>query len=574
MLKFVCLASKDADHPPTTVKQRTVLSNAGLGDGSISFPQDGTSVYGGIMDKYPKLKSVGGFDLLLYQRGGGEDSGFHQILPPHTPEHLKELCGQAKIYIRPVQQDIALDDAAKLDTEKIQNDIPLIECFTCGDHIPMTEIHTHKESHQQVAKPIQEKQTTMEMFDSDIVVSKPSTSTTSSTNSPSAPATETCASTFNENDIQNVNVLSEICPNASTIEIRRALNSSNGNIHEAAQQLLGVEPITIDDLDDPASDADLLTPALECTTSPEKALHLFQKQTVIATPKERIFLSRLDGITEMKREIMGIYKNPQTNLHRAPRVCFEEEDGVGCGPVREFFSNVIKIIEEGISSSSSKPLMFLEGETDHRLPIHDQSLRAIGAFKAVGRMISHSVLHGGPFVYGLSPVVKQYLSTEANDKQLSLTLAIEDIPDIELRQLISELDELPLDQNVSPEQRLAIQPYLFEAGLDPDELNQKRKFLLDGLMTYNVIDKRRLELDDIIKDGAKLVDLVCFWTAGGLQVSNGQLLVKFDGGANNLPLSETCFKSIILPTKHEEYSSFKKNMDIALKYGSKGFSFH
>ena len=86
-LKFVCLASKDADHPPSTVKERPVLSNNGLGDGSISFSQDGTSVYGGILDKYPKLKSVGGFDLLLYQRGGGDDSGFHQILPPHTPEH-------------------------------------------------------------------------------------------------------------------------------------------------------------------------------------------------------------------------------------------------------------------------------------------------------------------------------------------------------------------------------------------------------------------------------------------------------------------------------------------------------
>ena len=38
-LKFVCLASKDADHPPSTVKERTVLSNNGLGDGSILFPR-------------------------------------------------------------------------------------------------------------------------------------------------------------------------------------------------------------------------------------------------------------------------------------------------------------------------------------------------------------------------------------------------------------------------------------------------------------------------------------------------------------------------------------------------------
>ena len=193
---------------------------------------------------------------------------------------------------------------------------------------------------------------------------------------------------------------------------------------------------------DDSADADLLTPAFESDTSPAKALHLFQQKTVVAVPKERIFLCRLDGVNEMKREIMGIYKNPKTNLNRAPKVRFEEEDGVGSGPVREFLNNVIKIIEEGIPSSSGKPLMFLEGESDHRLPIHDQSLRLTGAFKAVGRMISHSVLHGGPFLYGLSPAVKHYLSIEANDKQLSSSLAIKDIPDIELRQLISEVSEL------------------------------------------------------------------------------------------------------------------------------------
>ena len=83
-LKFVYLASKDDEGPPSSVKQRTDLSNAGLGDGNISFVLDGTTVYNGIMEKFPKLRSVGGFDLMLFQRGGGEDGGFHRIMPPHT----------------------------------------------------------------------------------------------------------------------------------------------------------------------------------------------------------------------------------------------------------------------------------------------------------------------------------------------------------------------------------------------------------------------------------------------------------------------------------------------------------
>ncbi len=60
------------------------------------------------MERYPQLSEIGGFDFLLYQRGGGRDAGFHAINPPHVVSWLKNLCGQAKIYIWPVQQDILL----------------------------------------------------------------------------------------------------------------------------------------------------------------------------------------------------------------------------------------------------------------------------------------------------------------------------------------------------------------------------------------------------------------------------------------------------------------------------------
>ncbi len=108
-LKFCCLSSKDADRPPSSVKERTELSNAGLGECNISFPQNGVPVYDKLTERFPQLNEAGGFDMLLYQRGGGEDSGFHVIKPPHTPSHLKNLCGQAKIYVRPVQQDLKLN---------------------------------------------------------------------------------------------------------------------------------------------------------------------------------------------------------------------------------------------------------------------------------------------------------------------------------------------------------------------------------------------------------------------------------------------------------------------------------
>ena len=106
-LKFVCLSSKNAVKPPTTVKERTDLANSSLGAKSITFVEN-ESVYNTVLDNYPQLAEVGGSDFLLYQQGGGSDGGFHMIKPPHTANRMKDLCGQAKIYICPVQKDIPL----------------------------------------------------------------------------------------------------------------------------------------------------------------------------------------------------------------------------------------------------------------------------------------------------------------------------------------------------------------------------------------------------------------------------------------------------------------------------------
>ena len=59
------------------------------------------------------------------------------------------------------------------------------------------------------------------------------------------------------------------------------------------------------------------------------------------------------------------------------------------------------------------------------------------------------------------------------------------------------MDALPIDQKVNSNLKSLLEPYLFEAGLDPDELSTSRKkIIIDGLIMYQVIDKRRLELDD------------------------------------------------------------------------------
>lgn len=62
-----------------------------------------------------------------------------------------------------------------------------------------------------------------------------------------------------------------------------------------------------------------------------------------------------------------------------------------------------------------------------------------------------------------------------------------------------KIDALGKDGHPSIELRESIQPYLNEAGLDIDKLNEEPGLIVQELMLYNVILKRKLALDDIAK---------------------------------------------------------------------------
>ena len=115
-LKFVCLATRDPIKPPSSVKERTALANAGLGDATITFDLDGDSMHLHqlIVEKFPKLNTTG-YQMMLYDRSG-ENSSFCNLNPPYLPRKLKEVSGQCKIYVKPLQQDLIDSD----DEECIQ----------------------------------------------------------------------------------------------------------------------------------------------------------------------------------------------------------------------------------------------------------------------------------------------------------------------------------------------------------------------------------------------------------------------------------------------------------------------
>ena len=106
--------------------------------------------------------------------------------------------------------------------------------------------------------------------------------------------------------------------------------------------------------------------------------------------------------------------------------------------------------------------------------MHDQASRITGSFKAIGRIIAHSALHGGPSIHGISPAIVHYICNSAEELEDNPPpLSLNDIPDLELRKCVSEVRIIPP--------------------------NQDRRFLVQGLMLHNVINKRHLEIEDICK---------------------------------------------------------------------------
>ena len=185
-----------------------------------------------------------------------------------------------------------------------------------------------------------------------------------------------------------------------------------------------------------------------CNTAEElppfRVLENYRKTVKRTAPPMRIYLSRLEG--DLENDILQVYKGKDFNLTAEPKVRFEGEAGVGSGPVREFFSLSMQLLEVGLQSifGPAKHVLLFEGQDDHKVPRQQPLFRQTGLFVAAGKMIAHSALHGGPGIHGISPAVIHYWSVEdVSLEELSGNrppVTLEDIPDINLREIVSQVN--------------------------------------------------------------------------------------------------------------------------------------
>ena len=108
---FVCLAKTQQDILPDG-EERAILQIAGLGEKRISLfaSSEAHEIYQELLVAFPKLSEAGGFELLRVPEGGGKQ--LDVIAAPesgYSVSYLKAVIHHAKIYIRPLQQDLSLD---------------------------------------------------------------------------------------------------------------------------------------------------------------------------------------------------------------------------------------------------------------------------------------------------------------------------------------------------------------------------------------------------------------------------------------------------------------------------------
>ncbi|XP_044165291.1 uncharacterized protein LOC122949233 [Acropora millepora] len=142
----VCvLARCDEDATPTRERLEELIS-AGLGKAKLVFPDkkaDHNKVQLFLEEKFPKLKSAGGFEVLRASGGGGGQRPL-SLLPPskegYSVPHLKERLGQAVAYIRPLQVDLDVTPNTVLEDDES----PTVACQNCKQPIPMLSMRDHQ----------------------------------------------------------------------------------------------------------------------------------------------------------------------------------------------------------------------------------------------------------------------------------------------------------------------------------------------------------------------------------------------------------------------------------------------
>ena len=71
------------------------------------------------------------------------------------------------------------------------------------------------------------------------------------------------------------------------------------------------------------------------------------------------------------------------------------------------------------------------------MPVYGADVLSSGCFQTVGKLLAHSILHGGDGLVGLAPPIKEYMVSGSVEEAGKLVTP-SDLPDVDLRMLLEE----------------------------------------------------------------------------------------------------------------------------------------
>lgn len=80
-----------------------------------------------------------------------------------------------------------------------------------------------------------------------------------------------------------------------------------------------------------------------------------------------MFIDRMQ--VEFASDEMNIYQKPNPSFCSSARLRFDNERALGDRPVREFFSLLMGMVQNGFPLEESKLTLVFEGQIDHKVPV-------------------------------------------------------------------------------------------------------------------------------------------------------------------------------------------------------------
>ncbi|XP_062399430.1 uncharacterized protein LOC134089117 isoform X2 [Sardina pilchardus] len=576
---FCCLASCSQAVVPSRCEKEQ-LARAGLGEKRLHFQGNENSseeLSVSVLETFPKLASCGGFELMRVI--GASRSRDLVVLPcigtGYTTRFLRSpeaAVGQAILYVRPLQEDIALE----VHDEPAGG--PLVQCLRCNTMVQFEMMRAHMATCRQGSSGSTDME---EAGGSGMVIHN--TAERRQESSGSTDAEEAGGSgmarrnTAERRQESTGSTDAEEAGGSGMARRNTAERRQESTGSTAADEAGGSTPNT--------ADTDWKT-----TEDPFNASALYRDMIMKEHEKEltlQITLDLRDCPASRDRALLRFYKKPST--WAGPLHCVLLGDAaVGDGVNRHVLSMAMDRVQHGFHlnlENTAKTLLF-EGEPGHLVPSTARSLLDNDLFKVAGRIIGHCFIHSGP---KFAPAILHAL---VGNPLETATVTLQDCADVDIRTVIEMLEG---SATLTAEQQSEVTTLALSWDL-PGPTSTNRRWLMEKLLIHAMIldviswpgDNNDDDDDDdedcdletkcqmasflrtfiVTSSSQQLINLIKFWS--GWEVLPRELIVVVSQDVT-YPVSATCFDTLKLPGHYMDYDQFAKELTAVIGTWEHGF---